>query len=236
MTTPWKNDDFSAKTVLKWKFRKVHKNIQKKNYKSIKMLRSCVPRLPAVLSKIGWYWSVCCSIYTGHWTCRLYLAPTAFPCLKFWADVLYAVHEGTKSHIGGVMSFRRGAIMCKSGIQKLNTKSSTESELVGASDYMPNTIWAKLFLGTQGYELTKNLFAQDNQSTILYEKNGRSSCGQKSCHIDIRFFFIKDRIQSEGITVVYCPTEGMLANFFTKPLQGSLFQKFCVPYSLVMSM
>jgi hypothetical protein len=37
---------------------------------------------------------------------------------------------------------------------------------------------------------------------------------------------MKDRIETEGIEVVYCPTEDMLADFFTKPLQGSLFEKF----------
>ena len=37
---------------------------------------------------------------------------------------------------------------------------------------------------------------------------------------------MKDRINTEGIDVVYCPTEDMLADFFTKPLQGSLFEKF----------
>jgi hypothetical protein len=37
---------------------------------------------------------------------------------------------------------------------------------------------------------------------------------------------MKDRIETEGIDVEYCPTEDMLADFFTKPLQGSLFEKF----------
>jgi hypothetical protein len=37
---------------------------------------------------------------------------------------------------------------------------------------------------------------------------------------------MKDRIYTEGIDVVYCPTEEMLADFFTKALQGSLFIKF----------
>ena len=36
---------------------------------------------------------------------------------------------------------------------------------------------------------------------------------------------MKDRVKTEGITIMYCPTEQMLADFFTKPLQGSLFEK-----------
>ena len=37
---------------------------------------------------------------------------------------------------------------------------------------------------------------------------------------------MKDRIVTENITIAHCPTEEMLADFFTKPLQGSLFRKF----------
>jgi hypothetical protein len=83
-----------------------------------------------------------------------------------------------------------------------------------------------MFLAKQGYELTENIFYQDNQSAIQLEKNGRASCGQKSRYINIRYFFMQDRFESEGISVVYCPTDEMLADFFTKPLQGSLFLKF----------
>ena len=56
--------------------------------------------------------------------------------------------------------------MCKSTEQKLNKKSSTEAEVVGSSDYLPNTVWARMFLAEQGYKLTKNIFYQDNQSAI----------------------------------------------------------------------
>ena len=115
--------------------------------------------------------------------------------------------------------------MSKSSKHKLNTKSSTEAELVGASDYLSYPIWAKKFLEAQGYPLEENIFYQDNQSTIRFEKNGRKSCGPNSRHIDIRYFFIKDRIDLERIEVQHCLTEQMLADFFTKPLQGNLFRK-----------
>jgi hypothetical protein len=147
--------------------------------------------------------------------------------MKTWVDASYAVHNNMKSHTGGVVSFGRGAIMSKSSKQKLNTKSSTEAELVGANDYLPYPIWGKKFLEAQGYTLKENLFYQDNQSTIRFEKDGRKSCGPNSRHIDIRYFFIKDRFGVENVSVHYCPTEQMLADFFTKPLQGSHFRKLC---------
>ncbi len=146
--------------------------------------------------------------------------------MKTWVDASHAVHKDMRSHTGGVVSFGRGAAMSKSSKHKLNVKSSTEAELVGASDYLSYPIWAKKFLEAQGYPLEENIFYQDNESAIRFEKNGRKSCGQNSRHIDIRYFFIKDRIDIENIDVQHCPTEQMLADFFTKPLQGSLFRKF----------
>jgi hypothetical protein len=119
--------------------------------------------------------------------------------MKTWVDASYAVHPDMKSHTGGVISFGTGGILCKSTKQKLNTKSSTEAELVGASDYLPNTIWVKMFLDKQGFVLTDNVFHQDNESTIKLEKNGRSSAGQRSRHIDVLYFWMKDRIRQEGI-------------------------------------
>jgi len=52
-------------------------------------------------------------------------------------------------------------------------------------------------------------------------------------HINIRFFFMKDRVLTKGIDIKYCPTEQMLADFFTKPLQKALFMLFkCVVMGL----
>ena len=58
------------------------------------------------------------------------------------------------------------------------------------------------------------------------EVNGRNSCTGNSKHVDIRVFFVYDRVKSGDIKVVYCPTDKMVADFFTKPLQRSIFKKF----------
>jgi hypothetical protein len=62
--------------------------------------------------------------------------------------------------------------MSKSRKQKLNVKSSTEAEIVAASDYAPNTFWAARFLEHQGYALLENNLHQDNQSAMKMEVNG----------------------------------------------------------------
>ena len=84
----------------------------------------------------------------------------------------------------------------------------------------------KNFLDKQGYEVKENVIYQDNQSTILLEKNGRNSCTGNTRHIDIRYFFVKDRVDKKEMKIIYCPTECMLADYLTKPLSGSLFRLF----------
>ena len=131
-----------------------------------------------------------------------------------------------KSHTGGVMSLGTGAAYSTSKKQKLNTKSSTaEAELVGVDDVLPQALWTKYFMEAQGYGVT-TILNQDNQSTIKLADNGKASSGKGTRHINIRYFFITDRIARKEIAVQYCPIKEMVADYFTKPLQGELFYKF----------
>jgi hypothetical protein len=145
--------------------------------------------------------------------------------LMSFVDAAFAVHPDMKSHTGGGASFGRGIIMSQSKKQKINTSSSTEAEVVGVSDYLPNTIWLMKFLEAQGYKMKKSILYQDNESAIKLIKNGKKSSSRRTRHFDIRFFNIKDKLKENGIEVEYCPTEKMVADFFTKPLQGALFKK-----------
>jgi hypothetical protein len=131
-----------------------------------------------------------------------------------------------RGHTGGVMSFRWGVVHEKASKQKLNTKSSTKSEVVGVSEYVPHKVQMINFLTAQGHTLQKRVLYQDNQSAMLLEKNGRGSSSKRTRHINIRYFFVADRIANGEVKVEYCPTGDMLADFFTKPLQGSTFRKF----------
>ena len=116
-----------------------------------------------------------------------------------------------------------GIVHDKSSMQKINTKSSTEAELVGISEYIPYNLWLLHFLDAQGYGIKDNVVYQDNQSTIHMAKNGRDSTTGNSRHINIRYFFVKDRIDKGEMRVDYLPTNVMLADYFTKPLMGKRF-------------
>jgi hypothetical protein len=93
--------------------------------------------------------------------------------LKWWVDAAFAVHKDMHSHAGGVMSMGAGAVYLSSQKQKMNTKSSTEAELVGANDVLPQILWTQYFLEAQGYG-TDNILYQDNQSTMKLEQNGKA--------------------------------------------------------------
>lgn len=50
--------------------------------------------------------------------------------VKWWVDASYATHPNMRSHTGGTHSLGKGSVVSTSTKQKINTKSSTEAELV----------------------------------------------------------------------------------------------------------
>ena len=69
------------------------------------------------------------------------------------------------------------------------------------------------------------IFYQDNTSSILLERNGLSSSTKQTKHMNIQYIYVTEHIKKKTIHVTHCPTEEMVGDFFTKPLQGSLFIK-----------
>ena len=145
--------------------------------------------------------------------------------LLWYVDASFAVHPNMRSHTGGGLTMGRGFPIVTSTKQKLNTRSSTESEVVGVDDMMPVVVWSRYFLMAQGYGVTQNLLLQDNRSSMLLEKNGRASSGKRTRHINIRYYFVTDRVNMKEIEIEWCPTKEMVADFMTKPLQGSHFRR-----------
>jgi hypothetical protein len=142
---------------------------------------------------------------------------------NWWVDSSYAVHPDMHSHSGIIMMLGKGAMYSSSCKQKLNTKSSTEAELVGIDDAMGQVLWTRHFLAAQGEYVPTTTIYQDNKSTILLAENGRSSSSKRTRHLNVRYYFITDQIKKGHVKVAFCPTQEMIADFFTKPLQGGLF-------------
>ena len=91
---------------------------------------------------------------------------------------------------------------------------------------MPAICWTRYFLKAQGYRILDNVLFQENKSSILLEKNGKSSSSKRTKHINNRYFFITDSVAQGNVSLVWCPTGDIIGDFMTKPLQGALLNKF----------
>jgi hypothetical protein len=142
--------------------------------------------------------------------------------VHMFADASFGVHPDAKSHTGIFLSLGLGPILCKSVKQRIVTKSSTEAELVALSDATSLAMFQMLFMQSLGFEFQPVIMHQDNMSTISMAKNGYST-SDRTKHIKIRFFFIKQFLDSGEFEIEHCPTDIMLADLLTKPLQGQKF-------------
>lgn len=142
-------------------------------------------------------------------------------------DAAHSVHQDCKGHTGGSFTLGKGSAFSVSCKQKINTKSSTESELVAVYDFMSHICWLRHFLLAQGYEqATTVVILQDNRSAILLEQNGRLSSTQRTKHLNNRYFYIKDRIDNKEVRIEWCPTDDMVSDYMSKVLVGEKFKKF----------
>ena len=98
--------------------------------------------------------------------------------MKWHVDGSHLVHQDMKGHTGAILSLGAGTIHAKSAKQKLNARSSTETELVSADDCVPQTLWTNLFMKEQGHSVGGTVVHQDNKSTALLENNGTFSSGK----------------------------------------------------------
>ena len=85
-------------------------------------------------------------------------------CCWSIVDAAFAVHPIMWGHSGGGLSLGRGFPIMSLTKQKLNTWSSTESEIVVADDFMLVICWTWYFMEAQGYHVQDNILFQDNNS------------------------------------------------------------------------
>jgi hypothetical protein len=87
-------------------------------------------------------------------------------------DASFAVNEDIKGHTGGTLSLGHGSLYCTASGQKLVGQSSTEAELIGVYDVLPQVLWTRYFLEARGMTVNDNVVYQDNKSSILLETHG----------------------------------------------------------------
>ena len=130
-----------------------------------------------------------------------------------------------RSHSGYVIFNNGGAISWKSGLQKMVTLSSCESEYIGLCSAVVEICYLR--------QLAEELGRKQKEGTVLWEDNksciilaeGETSGGGRSKHIDIKFRFITEKIKSGKVRVRYIPTSWNYADLMTKPLAKVQFAR-----------
>ena len=79
--------------------------------------------------------------------------------MKWWADVAHGSHPDMRIRARQMMSLGREeqvVVYYGSSKQRINTNSSTETELLGASDALPHVLWIQYFIEHQRYNIKDN--------------------------------------------------------------------------------
>jgi hypothetical protein len=145
--------------------------------------------------------------------------------LKAYSDADWASQLHRHSISGSVFLYGGAAISWSSRKQPIIALSSTEAEYIAASDALRELLWLRLLiseLSTLGPGPTDLLC--DNQSAISLAKNGLLSARTK--HIDIRYHFIREKVDLGVAALTYCPTTEMAADILTKALSRAKLEYF----------
>ena len=166
----------------------------------------------------------------AHWTavkhCFGYLSGTVDWKLTYgkvekdlegYADVDRSMHKDRKAISGYAFMIDRGAVSWCTKKQEIISLSMTEAGYVAATHAAKEALWlqtliSKLYGEVQG----PTTLYSDNQLAIALTKDHQYHTRTK--HIDICFHFIRWIIEQGKMKLVYCPTNDMLANTFTKAL------------------
>ena len=139
-----------------------------------------------------------------------------------YADAAFLVHEDAVSRTGVIVMVAGGVVYGSSSKQKLVTKSSAEAELVAMCDGATAALVVRAFMYQQGHQLQSSELLEDNKSAIDMVRAGKPT-SRRTKHINMRYYFVKQHVDSGEFVIVYCPTGDMLADLMTKPVVGSLF-------------
>jgi hypothetical protein len=151
--------------------------------------------------------------------------------LRAFIDASHGVHhDGTGQH-GAIFTLNLGPIYARSKKQKILCKSSTESELVALSDFSEKLEWFNDFLKEQNVKFKAAKVFQDNTSTISKIAQDEFSGKDRKLHFKKRRLLVKELVDEGVIKIKYLPTECMVADILTKPLQGELFKRLAIAMS-----
>ena len=144
--------------------------------------------------------------------------------LETYIDASHAVHRTDgRSHSGIVLTLGGAPFYCSSSRQELNTRSSTESEIVAMSSASSMIQWARQFMQEQGFkDILPAHCWEDNESALKLWEKGYSTA-KETKHIETRYFYMTDLSRRRIVTLEHIGTEDQLADILTKGLSESKF-------------
>jgi hypothetical protein len=141
------------------------------------------------------------------------------PAIVGWADADWANDKNSRrSTTGFVFMLCGGPIAWKTKLQPSVALSTTEAEIMALAAAFQEALWLRRLAQDFQLSCAESTFIinEDNQGAIALVRDHRFS--DRSKHIDIRYFFIREHIEQGAFEVTYCETSKMLADLLTKPL------------------
>ena len=118
----------------------------------------------------------------------------------------------------------RAATSWKSRKQTCVALSTAKAEYVALAGATQEATWMRQLLEDLQHKQTEpTVIHEDNQSAIAIAQQPNSHSKMK--HIDIRYHFVRKKVQDNTIEVRYCPTNDMLADILTKGLTYDKFSR-----------
>jgi hypothetical protein len=132
--------------------------------------------------------------------------------------------DDRKSTSGYMVTFAGGAVAWQSKLQKCVALSTTEAEFIAIVEASKELLWLRKFAMELGVKQEKYVLFCDNQSAIHLSKN--SSFHSRSKHIDVRYHWIRDALDSKLMELEKIHTDDNGSDMLTKVLPRGKFE-FC---------
>jgi hypothetical protein len=122
-----------------------------------------------------------------------------------------------RSTTGYTFVLEGGSVSWMSKLQPTVALSSAEAEYMAACAATQEAVYLRRLLEGLGFKQEgATLILEDNQGCIALSENPVHH--QRTKHIDVRYHFVRERVESGEVKLVYVPTEHQLADLLTKPL------------------
>ena len=129
-----------------------------------------------------------------------------------------------RSTTGFVFLLNGGAVSWRSKLQSSVAKSSVEAEYMAASDAVAEALWMRTLLADFGLTDVKVQMWGDNEGALSMMRNQRVS--NRTKHIDVRYHFVRERVESGEIVYGQVPSAANRADGLTKAVDEAKFVGF----------